>query len=440
VSHAYDTLPAGEPSGVDQIFSIWPSSRHESFTSVFDSLAPCVIRIAYKQPVNIYSSRRTTWLGVTVVAAALLGAAGCSSSGSSSASSSSSPSASASNNALTVKQIVLGTTLHHSYQPNGKGAATTESLAQPDDIAALGGNLYVGFQNGVGSQGEVSPSGNLDSTLVELTPAGSVVKQWDVRGKIDGMGADSATGQVFAAVNEDSKSSLYVVSGGTVTHYAYTPSSLPHMGGTDAVAVLNGKILISASAPGTSGKAKASAPAVFAVTLNAGAKTAAVAPFFADNATATGVNTANSGKKVTLALTDPDSNLVVPSSSPQFAGDFMLNSQGDQELIFSGASGQNLQVLKISKPVDDTAWATSASGTLYVTDSSANTVDAVTGSFTPGTAYTAVTPCNANSAPTNCPAPGYPANSVGTINLKTGALSSVTVIGPLIPKGMIFVP
>jgi hypothetical protein len=33
----------------------------------------------------------------------------------------------------------------------------------------------------------------------------------------------------------------------------------------------------------------------------------------------------------------------------------MLNAQGDKELIFSGASGQNPQVLKISNPVDDTA-------------------------------------------------------------------------------------
>ena len=118
----------------------------------------------------------------------------------------------------------------------------------------------------------------------------------------------------------------------------------------------------------------------------------------------------------------------------------MLNSQGDQELIFSGASGQNLQVLKISKPVDDTAWATSATGTLYTTDSSADTVDAITGSFTPGTAYTAVAPCNANNAPSTCPGPGFPANSLGTINLKTGAVGQVTVIGPVMPKGLIFVP
>jgi hypothetical protein len=305
---------------------------------------------------------------------------------------------------------------------------------------ALGGNIYVGFQNGVGSQGEVAPSGNLDSTLVEITPTGSVVNKWDMTGKIDGMGVDSAAGQVLVTVNEDSKSSLYVVSNGTVTHYTYTPSSLPQQGGTDAVAVDNGKILVSASAPGTSGKASASAPAVFAVTLNAGANTASVAPFFADNATATGVNGSSAGKKVTLALTDPDSNGIVPSGSPKFAGDFVLNSQGDEELIFADASGQNLQVLKISNSVDDIAWATSASGTLYTTDSGADTVDAITGTFTPGTAYTAVTPCNANSAPSTCPGPGYPANSLGAINLTTGAVSNVTITGSVTPKGLIFVP
>jgi hypothetical protein len=267
------------------------------------------------------------------------------------------------------------------------------------------------------------------------------VKKWDVTGKIDGMGADSATGQVIATVNEDSKSSLYTVSGGTVTHYTYTPSPLPHLGGTDAVAAYNGKILISASAPGTGGKAPASAPAVFVVTLNAGAKTAAAAPYYADNATATGVNAPNAGKKVTLALTDPDSNLVVPTSSPAFAGDFMLNSQGDEELIFSDTSGKNLKVLKTSNSVDDSAWATSASGTLYATDSTANTVDALTGTFTPGTAYTAVTPCNANGAPTTCPAAGFAANSLGTINLQTGAIGTVALSGGFVqPKGLIFLP
>jgi len=386
--------------------------------------------------VTIFSLRTATWLGAAVVAAGL-GTAGCSSS------SSTAPAASASTSApktLTAKQLVFGDTLKHSFVPAGQTATKTEHLTQPDDIVSLGGNLYVGFQNGVGSQGEESGSGNLDSTLLEITPKGSVVKQWDMKGKIDGMGADAATGRVFASVNEDSKSSLYVESGGTVTHYAYTQSPLPHMGGTDAISVLNGKILISASAPGTSGKAPKNAAAVYVVTLNASAKTATVAPFFAINASATAVNGTSAGKTVTLALTDPDSNSVVPSSSPSFAGDFMLNSQGDLQLIFSDASGQNLQVLKTSQSVDDTAWATSASGTLYATDSSADTVDAITGPFKPGTAYTAVAPCNANNAPTTCPAPpSWPVNSLGTINLKTGAVTTV-YRGPLTPKGLVFLP
>jgi hypothetical protein len=385
--------------------------------------------------VTIFSLRTATWLGAAVVAAGL-GTAGCSSSSSSSPAASASPSAP---KTLTVKQIVFGETLHHSFQPGGTGAMSTERLTQPDDIVTLGGKMYVGFQNGVGPQGEESGSGNLDSTLVEFTPTGSIVKQWDLTGKIDGMGADSATGQVIVTVNEDSKSSLYTVSSGILTHYTYSPSSLPHHGGTDAVSVLQGKILISASAPGTSGKAPTSAPAVYTVTLNAAAKTAAVVPFFADNATAT--DATNAGKTVTLALTDPDSSEIVPSSSPQFAGDFMLNSQGDKELIFAGASGQNLQVLKISNPVDDTAWATSASGSLYTTDSSADAVDVITGPFKPGTAYTAVAPCNANSAPAVCPAPpAYGPNYLGTINLKTGAVGKVTVIGAVTPKGLSFVP
>jgi hypothetical protein len=385
------------------------------------------------------SLRTATYTSIAVVAVGLLGAAGCSSSGPSSGSGSPSASTSSSTpTGFTFKQIVLATTLHHSFQVNGKGATRTESLSQPDDIVALGGNLYVGFQNNVGSQGEVAPSGNLDSTLVEFTPAGTLVKQWDVTGKIDGMGADAATGQVFATVNEDSNSSLYVESGGTVTHYTYTKSPLPHLGGTDAVAVYNGKVLISASAPGTGGKAPASAPAVYSLTLNTAGKTAALAPFFADNATATGVNGSNSGKKFALALTDPDSSAIVPSSSPAFGGDYVVNSQGDQELIFSGTSG--LQVLKIPTPVDDITWATSANGTLYTTDSGSDAVDAITGPFTPGTLYTSVTPCNANSAPTVCPATGFPANSLGTINLQTGAIGTVPITGVLAPKGLIFVP
>ena len=120
----------------------------------------------------------------------------------------------------------------------------------------------------------------------------------------------------------------------------------------------------------------------------------------------------------------------------------MLDSQGDLELIFDHPAGwrPGLQVLHLTTSVDDTAWATSRVGVLYTTDPGADTLDAVAGNFSVGTAYTAVTPCNANSAPATCPAPGFPANYLGAINLKTGAISKVSLVGAALkPVGLIFV-
>ena len=121
----------------------------------------------------------------------------------------------------------------------------------------------------------------------------------------------------------------------------------------------------------------------------------------------------------------------------------MLTSQGDNEQIFLQQLPRHatrLELLRLSNSVDDTAWATSASGRMYATDSSANTVDVVTGRFPVGVAFTAVTPCNANSAPATCPAPGFPPNYLGSINPYTGHLTAVPVTGaPFQPKGLIYV-
>ncbi len=82
-----------------------------------------------------------------------------------------------------------------------------------------------------------------------------------------------------------------------------------------------------------------------------------------------------------------------------------------------------------------------ASAEAVNTDSTADTLDIVYGDLSAGTAYTAVTPCNANSAPPTCPAPGFPANYLGTVNLRTGALTAVPTTGAAVqPKGLIFVP
>jgi hypothetical protein len=120
----------------------------------------------------------------------------------------------------------------------------------------------------------------------------------------------------------------------------------------------------------------------------------------------------------------------------------MLTSQGDREQIYvhgAGTSSEHLSVLTLPRSVDDTAWATAWHGAFYAADHDGDTVDAVTGSFWPGTALVAVTPCDANGAPATCPAPGFPANYVGQLNMYTGQITAVKLRGPrLEPQGMIF--
>jgi hypothetical protein len=263
-----------------------------------------------------------------------------------------------------VTTILAGDSLHHSFLPQGRSTPMTEPLRDPDDITQLGDDLFVGFQNGVGPQGQASTSGNRDSTVVELTRTGRPVGQWDVVGKTDGVTAYPAIGAVIATVNEDANSALYVIHpspAAAVTRYAYN-EPLPHAGGTDAISIDGGRILISASAPGTTGEPapQPTYPAVYSVTLDTSTRIATVSPLFYDEAKATvaNVNQADSGTLVNLALTDPDSNEVVPAYGPRFAGDFMLTSQGDQRQIFvsnPGRADQHLSVLTLSQSVDDTA-------------------------------------------------------------------------------------
>ena len=340
--------------------------------------------------------------------------AGCSSSSSTGSSSSSSPTATTST-ALTVRTIFSG---------------KAQGWTQPDDLAAIGNHLFVGFQNGVDSKGGTAGKPQ-NSTLVEFELNGNIDHSWPITGKIDGLGADAANSRVVATVNEDGNSSLYTVglNDGAVKHYTYSVNPLPHGGGTDSVVADGGALYISASAP-----SGATGPAVFKVTLQGTtAQIATPAPFNINSA----ATTVGSGKSATLALTDPDSSTMVPSSVPVVGGELMLDSQGDNELIFDklGQSGQP-QVLKVSQSVDDVAFPTASGGTLISADSKTDSVDAITGSFTAGSAYTAVTPGNANNAPSN-PAPNY----FGTINLATGDVAPIKTQGvTLTPHSMLYLP
>ena len=344
----------------------------------------------------------------------------------------------------------------HAYQvtqvfaPAGLKTDQGYPLSKPDDIVRFRDTLFVAFQNGVGPMGETASNGNTESSLVELTPAGRLLGQWDLTGKIDGLGVDPAARTVVATVNEDGQSSLYTVDpeagGSGVTHYCYDQNPLPHGGGTDSVAFYGGRLILSASAPSP---APAAVPAVYAVTLEPGVPptncpagttatgTAVLAGGFSDTSPAT---PANAGAPSVLALTDPDSSTVVPRSAPRFGGDFQLDSQGDDQQVYTPdpLGAKTVDVLQLSQSVNDTAFVTSGDGALYATDASANAVDRITGPFKPGQAYAAVTPCNDNNAPATCPAPGFPANYLGRLDLSNGSLSSVST--GLQPGGLVFVP
>jgi hypothetical protein len=192
---------------------------------------------------------------------------------------------SASSRDLTVRQIAFGKKLHHRFRPDGKGAFRSEALSGPDDITMSNGHVYVAFQNKVGPQGEASPAGDLDSTLVEFTLSGREIRQWDVAGHCDGLTADPVLGNVIATINEDANSSIFTITAaiGSLTHYRYN-EPLPHKGGTDAISIYQGHILISASAPGTTGAPapKAAYPAVYVTTLNAKTRIATVRSLFYD--------------------------------------------------------------------------------------------------------------------------------------------------------------
>ena len=349
-----------------------------------------------------------------------------------------------------VRQILNGMKLRHSYVPAGSSTRKSEALSSPDDITVLGHHIFTAFQNGVGPQGQASPDGNTLSTVVEFTAGGHVVRQWDIKGKCDGITADTGRQLLIATVNEDANSSVYTITPGAaaaaqVQHYRYS-KPLPSKGGTDAISVYHGQVLISASAPGTTGKAapQPSYPAVYSATFDRASHVATVRPLFFDESRATVANLGpDFGRVVRLALTDPDSNEIVPASAPRFAGDFMLTSQGDKEQIFvqrGRGHAPRLTVLRLSQSVDDTAWARSPHGRLYGSDTSGDTIDVVTGRFPAHSIFVAVTPCDAANAPATCPGPGFPPNYLGQLNPWTGHITRVPLQGPAFePQGMVFV-
>lgn len=309
----------------------------------------------------------------------------------------------------------------------------------PDDLTRLAVEgldderplIWTAFQNGIGPDG--SPPG-ATSTVAGYDPkTGTLERTIDVVGKVDGLTADPERHILYATVNEDANSAFNVINPRTshVTTYAYTPSPETNMnGGTDAISIWDGAIFVSHSNPDPS---DSEAAALYRVRLDEDDHIAHLTRVFDVDAAA---DDAVSGSDVRLALTDPDSNAVMPESSPRFAGQLALISQGDGEIIFARRSEDDtsLSVLSLTDnlsgnvpPIDGLAVATSEHGWLYVVDAGANTISRLsTDGWPAGTVFVTEPKDNANPL-------------LGTLDLSTGHITPLqNALNS--PKQLIFVP
>jgi hypothetical protein len=299
--------------------------------------------------------------------------------------------------------------------------------------------VFVGWQNGVGTKGQSTPKTHTTtSRLVEYAASGHIIDAWSLAGKIEGLAGASGLQAVVATANEDGHSHLFTIrpaarKGHQVTLYRYAPApdskgagSLHTGGGTDAVSVLkNGNIMVSASAPTRSG-----VTATFRVVLSG--RLARLFPTFADNAKATDAAT---GNIVSLHLTDPDSNALVPGGrGDPFGGEYALDSEADQEVIF--ARGRTLTRERLTygsrherAGVDDVRWAPVDNATLYVVDARANKVYRVTGPFSADDALASMSSLGSHSF----------TGVVASFNDADGRLSPF-ITGLAQAKGLLFTP
>ncbi|HEV2167046.1 MAG TPA: hypothetical protein VGS23_08775 [Thermoplasmata archaeon] len=311
----------------------------------------------------------------------------------------------------------------------------------PDDLTYLpptrasggDGTLWTEYQNGVEPDGAPASSGATQSTLAGYdVRTGALLTTINVTGHVDGLTADPASNALYATANEDANSAFYVVHPWTQTveRYNYSPSpQVNGNGGTDSIALWQGGIYLSHANPNDTVQAT-----VFEVQLDPYGHAARLYPVFWDDSVATFEPAGTQGH---LALTDPDTNYVMPPTSPRFGGDLATISQGDGRLIFASPGDRahpHLTQLNVTDnvsgnlpPIDGLAVTTSNNGTLYVVDASAGTITALsTAGWGAGTTFVGELKDNANPL-------------IGTLDLSTG---KITPLGNpfLSPKGMLFLP
>jgi hypothetical protein len=296
-------------------------------------------------------------------------------------------------------------------------ATAPNNFTSPDSITKLQNTIWVGYQNNTQPKG-----GGGDSDIVQFSPTGSVLKVYAVKGRNDGLKLNPYDGKIYALQNEDGNPYLALIDPetGTMKNYHYAAPPL-HGGGYDDIVFLNGQIFISCSNPKLTSSGQNIYPSIIKIDLEG--DEIDITPVLMGNAELSDITT---GKTVVAPQSDPDSLKVDPS------GNLVLDSQQDGDLIFLNGPGFPNQVgyrLHLSSSsttqvtVDDTVFPTQASGTIYVADTPANIVYAITSNvFPPNSAFTSASDTN---------------NYEGRIDLQTGKITPI-ITGLQGPHGALF--
>jgi len=295
-------------------------------------------------------------------------------------------------------------------------ATAPTGMSAPDSLIVTPTSVWIAYGNGVPPDGS---SGS--SNIVEYSRMGQILRTLTVAGHNDGLRLYPKTGMIWAMQNEDANPNVVMIDPATGAQSAPVSVTSVNGGGYDDMAFINGVAFVSASNPALNGKGVNTHPALVWFRQDMAGGFTPV-KLLNGNAPAFDVETR---QHITLNLTDPDSMTVTPS------GDVLLDSQGDGLLVLmrvTTKTGPLAKAIKLSgtAQVDDTAFATTASGTLYVADRDANTVYTISSTkFVAGEPYSA-----GNDATT-----GF----VSQLSLETGDLSPI-VTGLVSPHGMVFLP
>jgi hypothetical protein len=331
------------------------------------------------------------------------------------------------------------------------GGAT---YSHPDSLELDGTHIWVGYNMGVKAKDGTDAGAPYDSTVVEYNLDGSLAgKSFNIPGHCDGVRVDPATHIVWATSNEDGNPIVMSYDPATGTTTTYTFAAPPgHGGGFDDLAFINGQLIVADSNPSPDDAGIFSVPALSAIHVSG--STISFTPVLMGDAIA---HNPYSNSDSALNLSDPD------SMSIDDKGNLVLVDQADSQILIiknpgggaggmidagldaaldsgvdaglDGGGAQSVTVYPVGTQLDDTVFATKATGMLIVADETANTLYAIHATFTPGTVYT--------ETPNDSSIPGI----VGMIDLagqpQPGpAYATVVpiVLGMKKPTGLLFVP